>query len=95
MKTIIALIASSLIALSAWASQAVNINTASAEEISEALQGIGPSKAEAIVAYRSANGQFQHIDELVNVKGIGLRTIELNREYILLQDRAQAASEKP
>jgi competence protein ComEA len=95
MKTIIALIVSSLVAFSAWAYQSVNINTATAEEISEALKGIGPSKAQAIVAYRSTNGQFQHIDELVNVKGIGLRTIELNREYILLQDQDQTAGKKP
>ena len=59
------------------------------------MKGIGPSKAQAIVTYRSANGAFQHIDELVNVKGISLRTIELNREYILLQDRKQAAAKRP
>jgi len=93
MKAIIALIVSTLITFSVWASQAVNINTATAEEISEALTGIGPSKAAAIVAYRSANGQFQHIDELVNVKGIGLRTLEQNREFILLEDRPQAAGD--
>ena len=95
MKAFLILLLTALLGAAAWAAGPVNVNTASAEEISESLKGIGPSKAQAIVAYRSANGQFQHIDELVNVKGIGLRTIELNREYIRLQDRAQAASEKP
>lgn len=49
---------------------AVNINTATAEEL-KALPGIGPSKAEAIVAYRSQNGAFKSVDDLKNVKGIG------------------------
>ena len=54
----------------AWAMAAVNINSASAEEL-RALPGIGPSKAAAIVAYRQQNGSFKSVDELKNVKGIG------------------------
>ena len=50
------------------------------------------SKAEAIVAYRDENGQFKHADELVNVKGIGLRTVDINRDYILLDNDKLAAS---
>ena len=50
------------------------------------------SKAEAIVTYREENGQFKHIDELVNVKGIGIRTVDINREYILLENDKLAAS---
>jgi competence protein ComEA len=92
MKSISAILISSLFALSAWASQTVNINTATAEEISESLSGIGPSKAAAIVAYRSAHGQFEHVDELVNVKGIGLRTVDLLREYILLEEPQEVVS---
>ncbi|UOO76238.1 helix-hairpin-helix domain-containing protein [Neisseria sp. Dent CA1/247] len=49
---------------------AVNINTATAEEL-KALPGIGPSKAAAIVEYRQHNGQFKSVDDLKNVKGIG------------------------
>ena len=52
----------------AWAK--VNINTASSTEL-ETLQGIGPSKAEAIVKYREANGKFQKAGDIVLVKGIG------------------------
>lgn len=49
---------------------AVNINTASAQEL-KALPGIGPSKAEAIVEYRKANGSFKAVEDLKKVKGIG------------------------
>ncbi|QEY23915.1 ComEA family DNA-binding protein [Neisseria animalis] len=49
---------------------AVNINTAAQSEL-EALPGIGPAKAKAIVAYRQQNGGFKTTEELKNVKGIG------------------------
>jgi len=62
----------------------VNINTATAEQLAEVLSGIGQAKAEAIVEYRNQNGAFEHIDELVNVKGIGLRTVDRNRDRIEL-----------
>ena len=76
----------------AWAAEPVNINTASAEEIAESLKGVGLNKAEAIVNYRNENGSFKHVDELVNVKGIGIRTVDINRDYILLNDSELAAS---
>jgi competence protein ComEA len=60
----------------------VNVNTASAEEIANALVGVGLSKAEAIVAYRETNGAFQDVYELENVKGIGERTIDRNEARI-------------
>ena len=63
----------------------VNINAADAETISAELQGVGLSKAQAIVEYRKANGPFKSVDELMMVKGIGARTVEINRENILLQ----------
>ncbi len=53
----------------------VNINTADVATLAS-LNGIGQSKAEAIVAYREANGPFQSPEELANVKGIGSRTVE-------------------
>jgi competence protein ComEA len=92
-KSLITLLATGLFSIWAWAVQPVNVNSASAEEIAEALKGIGMSKAEAIVSYRSENGQFKHIDELVNVKGIGIRTVDINREYILL-DSSELADSK-
>ena len=89
MKRIVTILASCLIAFAAWATQAVNINTATAEQISEALKGVGLSKAQAIIEYRKANGAFKHADELVNVKGIGLRTVDRNRGNILVEDRPE------
>lgn len=51
-------------------SEPLNINTASAAEL-DALPGIGPAKAKAIVAYRSKHGPFTTPADLVQVKGIG------------------------
>lgn len=63
----------------------INVNTASAEEIAEALDGVGISKARAIVAHRNANGPFLSQESLAEVKGIGQRTIALNASNILLE----------
>ena len=92
-KSVLTFLATGLFSIWAWAAQPVNVNTASAEEIAEALKGVGLSKAEAIVSYRSENGEFKHVDELVNVKGIGIRTVDINREYIRLESSKLAASE--
>lgn len=86
MKSILTLILTSLLSLAAWAAEPVNVNTASAEQIAGNLKGIGLSKAQAIIDYREKNGVFIHVDELVNVKGIGIRTIDQNRGMILLQE---------
>ena len=69
----------------------VNVNTADAETISAELQGVGISKAIAIVEYRKANGPFKTADDLARVKGIGARTVEINRRNILLQSAAGKA----
>jgi len=62
----------------------VNVNTADAETISAELQGVGITKAIAIVEYRETNGPFKTVDDLVQVKGIGERTVEINRKNILV-----------
>lgn len=77
------LMTSALMAQSAFA--AVNVNQADAAQIAEELQGIGLSKATAIVDYRTQNGPFQTIEALTEVKGIGLKTVEKNRADILLK----------
>ncbi len=93
MKTLLTFMAATLFSVWAWAVSPVNVNTADAEQISEALKGIGQSKAEAIVAYRDTNGAFKHVDELVNVKGIGIRTVDMNRKFILLDNSELSVSQ--
>jgi len=67
--------------LAALAGQ-VDINKADAETISAELKGVGMSKAKAIVEYREKHGPFRSADDLSLVKGIGERTVELNRADI-------------
>ena len=55
---------------------AVDINTGSKEELS-ALNGVGAKKADAIIAYRKSNC-FKSVNELINVKGIGKKTVKKN-----------------
>lgn len=66
--------------------ETVNINSADAETLARVLKGVGVSRAEAIVAYRTEHGEFLDPYELVNVKGIGERTVDMNAERILLED---------
>ncbi|MBS0456971.1 MAG: ComEA family DNA-binding protein [Proteobacteria bacterium] len=70
--------------------QKVNINSADAKTLHASLLNIGQSKAEAIVAWRKQHGAFRSADELAQVKGIGLKTIEKNRSYIVLGAVASA-----
>ena len=63
---------------------AVNVNTADAAAIAQELNGVGAKKAQAIVEYRQANGDFKTIESLTEVKGIGLKTVEKNRDLIEL-----------
>ena len=64
----------------------VNVNTADAETISAELKGIGLAKAKAIVEYRKKHGPFRSADDLSLVKGIGDRTVELNRADIKVSE---------
>jgi len=62
----------------------VDINTANAMTISKNLKGIGIKKAEAIVAYRDKHGKFKSVDDLAKVKGIGKKTIAMNKANLSL-----------
>ena len=72
-----------LFSTSAFAEK-VNINTANAQQIASAMNGIGESKAKAIVEYRSSHGKFKSIDSLQNVDGVGEKTVEKNKDKITL-----------
>lgn len=62
----------------------VDINHADARTLAESLNGIGLVKAEAIVAYREDHGPFERVEDLAKVRGIGTRTIEANRDSIVI-----------
>lgn len=61
--------------------QTININTADLETLTQ-LKGVGAKKAEAIIAWRDANGGFKSVDQLLEIKGIGESILESNREKI-------------
>ena len=63
----------------------ININQATAQEITAKLDGIGRKKAQAIVQYRKHHGDFKKVDELMQVKGIGEKTLAKNRSRIRLK----------
>lgn len=87
--------ASLLLALTlpALAGTPVNINTADAATIAKSLDGIGLSKAKAIVAFRDEHGPFKSVDDVTQVKGIGQATLERNHDAILLTDAGAAPAE--
>jgi len=62
----------------------VNINKASVEELCN-LKRIGPSYAQRIVDYREQNGPFAKPEDIMKVRGIGIRTFEANKDIITCQ----------
>ncbi|MDD1608649.1 MAG: helix-hairpin-helix domain-containing protein [Methylococcaceae bacterium] len=88
MKKLLILLA--LCSVNAFAAP-VNINTADAKTIADSLSGIGLKKAQAIIDYRTKNGNFKSIDDLSQVSGIGTKTIEKNKTDILLNDTSTPA----
>jgi competence protein ComEA len=83
MKTPIRLLTLLVACLPLWAfAGPVDINTANADTLSAELDGVGMSKAKAIVEYREKHGPFKNPEDLSLVKGIGDRTVELNRANI-------------
>ncbi len=67
----------------------VDINAADAQTLAAELKGIGPAKAKAIVEYRSKHGPFKSPDDLSLVKGIGGRTVDINRPNIRIGEPAK------
>jgi len=70
---------------SAYASDKIDLNTASAVQLQE-LHGIGAKTAAAIVAYREAHGAFKSVDDLTHVKGIGEKKLSKLEDDIEVSD---------
>jgi len=89
-----ALLAGLLLAMFLWArpalAAALDINAASADQL-QTLPGLGPSKAAAIVEYRSANGAFTKLDDLLSVRGIGPATVDSLRNLVVVGPRLVVA----
>lgn len=84
-KTLMSLIV--LLTLGAWLpiALALDINSATAEQIASGLKGVGLKKAQAIVAFRDKQGSFKSLDDLLKVKGIGKKLLEINADNISLE----------
>lgn len=103
MRLVKTIMATAAFCFAAFVHAEININTATMKQLAE-LDNIGAVKAAAIVEYRTENGHFQTVDELLKVKGIGLAILEANRDMLtvgLSQDKtapmekAMPSSEMP
>lgn len=93
LKTLVLAVCLSQTAVAA-STQVVNINTADAATLDRVLVGIGPSKAQAIVAHRKANGAFKSVAQLADVKGIGPSTLQRNAGRISLGGKPASLTKK-
>ena len=80
-------------AFSGMAMAAVNLNTATKEEL-DGVKGIGPVKAQAIIEYRTKNGLFKSVDDLKNVKGFGDKTVAKMRSELTVDGAAPVKADK-
>jgi competence protein ComEA len=71
---------------------AVNINTASQDELVALKKGLGPAKAQAIIDYRKANGPFKSVEDLRHVKGIGAKRLDKLRPEITVGPATRVAA---
>ncbi|MBT5331460.1 MAG: ComEA family DNA-binding protein [Porticoccaceae bacterium] len=63
----------------------INVNVATAEQIADILDGVGMTRAQAIVQHRENYGKFERVEELLMVRGIGDSILNANREKIALE----------
>jgi competence protein ComEA len=96
-RSIPAIMLMSLLASAGVLADPININTADAHTLAKELNGIGLSRAQAIVDYREKNGPFKNADDLAKVKGIGMKVVEQNRANIRVDkvEKGKAAAAKP
>jgi len=78
----------------AAAVERININTADAAAFDRVMDGVGPAKSAAIVEHRRVHGPFRNVDQLIDVRGIGLATLERNRARLVVGP-AQAPAARP
>jgi len=69
----------------------VDVNTADAKTLARELDGIGLSKAQAIVDYRKEHGPFKGPEDLARVKGVGAKTIDRNRDNLRFEPPAKGS----
>jgi len=101
-RTLVQALIATLLPIGAWAGP-VNVNSADAATLAKELDGIGPSKAQAIVDFRQKNGPFRSAEDLLQVDGIGERVLEQNRANLRFDKagpatatgKAPAAAQKP
>src|SRR5690348_18021549 len=91
MRSISSLLLSAGLVLCSLTAEAgpVDINTADASTLARELNGVGPARAQAIVAYRNEHGPFKSVDDLRLVKNMPQKIIDANRD-LLRMDRARA-----
>src|SRR5713101_6345388 len=90
----IALFFAALLAYVGMAFAAVNVNTATKEQL-DALPGIGPVKAQAIIDYRTKNGNFKSVDDLKKVPGIGDATFDKIKGDVSLTGATTTPAKEP
>lgn len=84
---------SALMPLAAWGGP-VDINTADASTLARELNGVGPARAQAIVAYRAEHGPFKSVDDLRLVKNIPQKLIDNNRELLRVEGKGARSDPK-
>ena len=92
-KRLLLIIASILLGGSLAFADPIDINTASADQISQGMVGIGKVKAASIVQDREKNGAFKSIDDLTRIKGIKSATIDKNRDRITVGQAGSGVAE--
>lgn len=70
----------------------VNVNTASAEELS-LLPGVGPSRARAIIELRQQRGGLKRVEDLLEVKGIGESSLAKLKPYLAFEGKSTLSAD--
>ena len=91
---LLACLAISLSGISLSVYAAVDLNTATSDQL-QSVNGIGPKKAEAIIEYRKKNGQFKSVEDLDKVPGFGKATVDKVKKDITVGNAKAAAAGKP